>query len=500
MTRRIHVVVLIVYLMSSCFITTGIAFTASQTEKSLFPEILWSYDLESNSYGGAAVGDIDRDGKNEVVFGTYMGDEHLYALNAEDGSLLWRFWAGPGPLDASVKLLDVTGDENVDVVFATSGTYESGAGVMHVLEGSSGSVIWEYDPGRCTDSPPAVADVDNDGLPEILYGTFRGSTDGGYVHVLNGETGSLYQRIGPFEGYIQSGPAILDLDADGQLDIVIAMFVGDNRIYAINGSDFSTMWTFQAGDGMYHGCSFADIDEDGAPEIIMGCYDRYVYAINGEDGSLLWQYLGSSAFFITSIADVNNDGHYEVIASGSTSLIALTHTGTRLWEVAIASSFRGASIADINGDGELDVVYGDSSGILEALEGSTGSVIWTFNAAADYGQPLFDIDHGPVIADLDGNGELDIFFVGGRGYSTDPENNYGRAYALRAGVGNSDGWYMFRHDYVNSCCFDTPLAGLPTTNTPEPIPGFPWQVILPTLITVLAAGLVRRRKTGKGYS
>jgi outer membrane protein assembly factor BamB len=428
---------------------------ASESDsQNTFPEMLWTYDIASNSYGGAAVGDIDGDGKLEVVFGTYMGDEHLYVLNAEDGSLLWKFWGGPGPLDASVKLMDVNGDNELEVVFATSGAYESGAGVMHVLEGETGNLLWEYDPNRCTDSPPAIADINNDGKPEILYGTFQSSSDGGYVHVLHGENGKLFRKIGPFNGHIQSGPAVLDLDCDGQLDIVVAMFGGDNKVYAVNGSDFSSMWTFQTGDSMYHGCSFADIDNDGKPEVVIGSYDENVYALNGEDGSLKWSYHGDGAFYITSIADLDNDGHYEIIASGNTQLTVLTHTGAKLWDISTALAFRGASIADIDDNGELDVVVGDSNGIIRVLRGNTGANIWSFDAKADYGQATFEIDHGPIIADLDGDEKLDIFFVGGRGYSSDPMNNYGRAYALRAGNGGGKGWCMFRHDFSNSGCFD----------------------------------------------
>ncbi len=48
-------------------------------------QILWWYDLDAPSFGSSAVGDIDEDGFLEIVFGTYFNDEHIYALNAEDG-------------------------------------------------------------------------------------------------------------------------------------------------------------------------------------------------------------------------------------------------------------------------------------------------------------------------------------------------------------------------------------------------------------------------------
>jgi len=56
-----------------------------------FPQLLWKLDLASASYGSGAVGNLNGDGKPVIVFGTYFNDEHLYAVNAKDGTLLWKF-------------------------------------------------------------------------------------------------------------------------------------------------------------------------------------------------------------------------------------------------------------------------------------------------------------------------------------------------------------------------------------------------------------------------
>jgi outer membrane protein assembly factor BamB len=414
------------------------------------PPMLWHFDLDSNSYGGATVGDIDADGKFEVVFGTYMNGETLHALNAEDGSVLWKYWAGPGPLDASVKLVDVNDDGNLEVVFATSGSYGVGAGVMHCLHGRNGTPIWHYDPDTCTDSPPAIADIDNDSKLEVLYGTFNDGVHGGYVHILNAEDGSLAEVVGPFNGHIQSGPAVVDLDLDGQLDFVVTMFGGNDWIYAVNGSDYSNMWHYETGDSMYHTCSFSNLDDDVYPELVVGNYDGNVYALHGENGSLYWKHDVTYASYCTSIADVDGDSEQEVIAAGSLEVTVINSDGSHLWSESIYSSFRGAAMADVDGDGGLDVVIGGGDGLLSALDGATGATVWSFDAAEDYGETPFEIDHGPVIADLDSDEDLDIFFIGGRGYSGDPQNNYGRAYALELSFTLGGGWTMFHHDYCNS--------------------------------------------------
>lgn len=123
--------------------------------------------------------------------------------------------------------------------------------------------------------------------------------------------------------------------------------------------------------------------------------------------------------------------------------------------------FRGAALADIDGEGTLDVVFGSEDGILRALKGSNGQVIWTCDLEAHYGE-VFEIDHAPVIADLDNDGRLDVFVIGGYGISDPWTNNHGRAYALTAGGGSGAGWPMFRHDSLHSACFTASSNQPPT--------------------------------------
>lgn len=410
------------------------------------PQILWWYDLDAPSFGSAAVNDIDGDDNLEIVFGTYFNDEHIYALNAESGTLLWKYNTG-GCNDASPAIADVDLDGELEVVVPASSPYR-----VYCFNGATGQVEWSTSTGypNCIDSPPAVADVDNDDKPEVILGTFYG-----YVFCLNGEDGSIcWQTNLGTDSYIQSGPNVLDLNGDGQLDIVVAQWSGDYRIYALKGDDASVLWfSDQPQDHMYHGGSFADIDEDGKPEIAIGCYDNHVYVVNGEDGSPLWDYYAT--YYIgapTSIADLNNDGHLEIVFTSYNRLGVLSYTGSLLWSYTTGGSiFRGVAITDIDDDGILDVVFGSDDGILRVLQGNDGSEIWTYDLEAHYGQ-TYEMDHAPVIADFDNDGKLDVFIIGGYGTSSPPTDNHGRAYAIAAGEGTGPGWPMFRHDLRHSAC------------------------------------------------
>jgi outer membrane protein assembly factor BamB len=396
---------------------------------SQYPKLLWEVDLSAPSFGGGAVGDIDEDGKPEVVFGTYFGDGHLYAVNGEDGSILWKFSGWDGPWDASCAIYDVDQDGSPEIVAADSW------GRLYCLNGQ-GNIEWQFSSAGCTDSPPAIEDIDSDGKPEVIFGAWSG-----WLYVLNGENGSVCWSVNYGSiNYIQSQPGVVDVDGDEQLDIVFGTW-GDNYIYAVSGTDGSILWTYPTNDYIYHGPSFADIDEDGKPELVCGGYDGYVRALNAEDGSLLWSYReGSYPYAPVSIADLNNDGHLEVVAASS-KLVVLNNQGHLLWQYYTGGSiFRGATIADTDGDGWLDLVFGSGDGRMRVVRGYDGVLLWDY-----YTEHGYDIDHHPAIADLNGDGKLDVFFVGGN-----YDSEEGKAYAIAAGDGNGGGWPMFLHDLRHS--------------------------------------------------
>jgi len=64
----------------------------------------------------------------------------------------------------------------------------------------------------------------------------------------------------------------------------------------------------------------------------------------------------------------------------------------------------------------------------------------------------FDVQHGPLIADFNNDGLLDVFSAGGHAGYPDIENNYGAAYMVSWGEGNGPDWKMFRRDYFRTAC------------------------------------------------
>lgn len=422
------------------------------------PEIKWWFDTKSFSAGQTAVADIDNDSKLELVFGCYRNDGGIYALNSEDGSLLWAYYPHSPPKqgcnDVAPVIYDIDADGLPEVIVPSSCTP-----VTVCLNGNDGSVKWKSNT-RGSDSPPTIADMDKDGKPEILHGEF-----GGWVRCLNGEDGTkLWDLPVNMNSWIQTAPTIVDLNDDGQLDFVVGTwaFNKNDSIYAFDGNSRKKLWTIPVHNWMYHGTAVADFDDDKKPELVIGSYNDTLYCINGENGTIDWKYHadGSSISCPVSIGDIDNDGQCEIVFTSWYKVIALTNKGKLKWQYNIPSytyNFRGVVLSDINNDEFADVIFGTYAGEFIGLNGNDGSQIFRMDIASHYGNSQFDIDHAPVIADFDRDGILDAFFIGGYGVSSPTiDNNYGRAYMVSVGKGQGPEWLMFQHDIrrQSSLCFD----------------------------------------------
>ncbi len=431
-------------IFSCLFFLASIYYLNSQ-----FPQIKWWFDTFDSCFGQTALGDIDNDGKPELVFGCYRNDSCIYALNAEDGSLLWKFntsETAEGCNDVAPILFDSDGDGKLEVFVPSSCTP-----VTYCLNGATGEVIWKTQT-RGSDSPPTIADLDNDGNFEILHGEF-----GGYVICINAKTGvKLWEIAVDTNSWIQTAPTIADLNNDGQLDFVVATwnFNENNKIFAFDGLTQKILWSVQLDDYVYHGTAVADFDSDGKPECVIGDYSGKLRMLNAEDGSIVWSFQAPS--YIASpvtIADVDANGDCDILFASGNQIYALKNDGTVLWrfeEIEGFAPFRGVIAADITDDGHPEIIFGSSSGVVYALRGANGHPLWSINLKEHIGKD-FEINHAPVVADFDGDGTLELFIIGGYSEYPNFRNNYGRGYTLSIGKGKDNQWTMFQYNnYRNS--------------------------------------------------
>jgi outer membrane protein assembly factor BamB len=104
------------------------------------PEARWTFESGAAHGSVPMAGDIDSDGKMEVVWSSSQGI--LYALD-ENGQIEWTYEA-TGPLYAPSALGDLDGDGIMEVV---CGGYYNGAGGdanLYALNGEDGSLLWTF--------------------------------------------------------------------------------------------------------------------------------------------------------------------------------------------------------------------------------------------------------------------------------------------------------------------------------------------------------------------
>lgn len=149
-------------------------------------------------------------------------------------------------------------------------------------------------------------------------------------------------------------PVIADLDGDGKPEIVVGST-------AFNG-DGSVKWAGHIViDGYWHGCNewsaiVADLDLDGKQEVVCG---NTAY---NADGTIKWwnKSIPSTNYFSYAAAVNFNDNAYpEIVLQLYNKLYLLDHNGNIIWGPIIPDPVYPLEappiVADFDGDGELEI-------------------------------------------------------------------------------------------------------------------------------------------------
>lgn len=427
--------------------------------------VLWTVPTKAPSFGGAAIADVDGDGGLDIAFASYFGDSKVRVLRGRDGKEIWSFDAGHGEgdacLDASCRFADLMDDGKLELVVPVSNSSQ-----VIAFEAGTGKSLWTYEAGagECIDTPAWVGEID--GRTRVVVGTFKGR-----LHVIDAKDGSRVRLVQIAEkGAVQSCPVVMDLNGDRVKDYLATTFNGDMRVVAADGTGKDDgavhgLWHIETKSKMlYHGPSVGDLDGDQKPDFAIGAYDGRVYAFHA-DGSTLWTTPAIERYIMapTTIADLDGDGKPEVIATGDKITALRGKDGSVLWGVPFEkpgmywSVTRGVSVADLDGDGEPDLAALNGRGEFKVLRGRDGATLYEFDASGLCEGKVDMNSHSPTIADLDGDGKLDVFFVVGHGDARKPEAGAGVAVCLTGFAGsarNKDGspagWFMMRHDPWNT--------------------------------------------------
>jgi FG-GAP-like repeat len=368
-----------------------------------------------------SVADVDSDGDLDVV-------------SATTASILWHENTGSGAFApeavistsvASAKMIevaDVDGDGALDVLSASYyddkiAWYrnEDGAGTF----GSQQIISAAADLARWV----TVADVDLDGDLDVLSASVSNDTVAWYEN-----DGSAAFTAWVISSTVSSAVSVEagDVDGDGDLDVVSAAggspdaLLWHENLTIHRSATFPEQLPIATGVLGASAVTTADIDGDGDLDVIATGYDDDTvswYENAAGDGSSWSSQSISSGALLTGAAavrtgDIDGDGDIDVAtaAAGSGTIAWFENHSPGFTSATVSTSQGGAAaleIADVDRDGDLDIVaaaYGDDTVSWFENEAPGDGSSWApHEISSAAGGPL-----GLTVADLDGDGDLDV--------------------------------------------------------------------------------------------
>ncbi len=355
------------------------------------PYPLWAMTYEEKSTFTPISADLDGDGWLEILYPS--GNRlHIYDMF---GFEIASFHAEAGIVSVP-SVADIDGDSTKEIIIADSD------GNLLCLDNNA-EQIWNFTlpvPVYLHGSP-VISDITDDEGLEILITTDRkaeGPKTDTFMFCLSSQGEEIWRyHDSTFLTIFTTSPAVADLDGDGIPEIIAPLDIA-GKLKVINNKG-GNIWSQQLGYS-YSPVAIADVVEDDDPELIV-CVDKFVYCFSG-NGAEKWKF-PTREYIIQApvVGDLNGDGNQKIIVV-SDRLYCLDSSGEPLWNTTLNHSIRQSppSLGDIDGDGTLEILIGDSSGNLYCLD-SAGEQVWAI--------PVGDaITTTPNLCDLEGDGTPEI--------------------------------------------------------------------------------------------
>lgn len=349
------------------------------------------WDFSAGGFGGELeLVDVDDDGMLEILATKGRG---VRAYDADLAAVKWSRFAGIGVV--TLTQADLAGDATPELVLG--GEFDE----FFVVDPATGTKMWSVLSVDHDINQVIVLDSDGDGDLELVWTAGLVSTAPDYLLIHDAHTG-----VQEFKSPTTHGPmwavAAGDVDGDGKRDLVSASrfrdsYLGDGAVTVYDGRTYEPEWESPdgyfssfAGDAI-HDIALADLDGDGAQEILLGC-DSFtgaaLHVIDGRTQALLHSWYYPDADYLTSIVvgDVTGDGDVEIVSmainggtydySEASLQVIDADSGVLEWSTTLGGGYRnspfGLGMANLDDDAAQEIVL--LFNVMSVIDGLTRRV------------------------------------------------------------------------------------------------------------------------------